>query len=51
LLRRAALTAAAPFGGHPARRKGEPLKSNYLRAVLFERPDYIPMAFHINDAC
>jgi hypothetical protein len=27
------------------------LKSNYLRAVLFEKPDSIPMAFHINDAC
>lgn len=27
------------------------MKSNYLRAVLFEKPDYIPMAFHINDAC
>lgn len=26
-------------------------KENYLRAVRFERPDYIPIAFCINDAC
>ena len=26
-------------------------KENYLRVVRFERPDYIPMSFHINDAC
>ena len=26
-------------------------KDNILRAVRFERPDYIPMTFHINDAC
>ncbi len=26
-------------------------KENYLRAVKFETPDYIPMEFHINDAC
>lgn len=26
-------------------------KENYLRAVRFERPDYIPMAFAINGAC
>lgn len=26
-------------------------KENYLRAVRFERPDYIPMTFGINDAC
>lgn len=26
-------------------------KENYLRAVRFERPDHIPMTFHINDAC
>lgn len=26
-------------------------KENYLRAVRFERPDYIPMVFAINDAC
>lgn len=24
---------------------------NLLKTVRFERPDYIPMAFHINDAC
>ncbi len=24
---------------------------NFLRAVRFERPDYIPMTFHINPAC
>ncbi len=26
-------------------------KDNILKAVRFERPDYIPMTFHINDAC
>lgn len=26
-------------------------KENYLRAVRFERPDYIPMTFHVNAAC
>ena len=26
-------------------------KENYLRAVRFERPDYIPMTFGMNDAC
>lgn len=26
-------------------------KENYLRAVRFERPDYIPMAFAVNPAC
>ncbi len=26
-------------------------KENILKAVRFERPDYIPMTFHINDAC
>ena len=26
-------------------------RENTLRAVRFERPDYIPMAFHINPAC
>lgn len=26
-------------------------KENYLRAVRFERPDYIPMTFHINASC
>lgn len=26
-------------------------KENYLRAVYFDRPDYIPMSFGINDAC
>ncbi len=26
-------------------------KSNILKAVRFEKPDYIPMSFHINDAC
>lgn len=26
-------------------------KENYLRAVRFQRPDYIPMAFAINGAC
>ena len=24
---------------------------NYTRAIRFERPDYIPMSFHINSAC
>ncbi len=26
-------------------------RDNILRAIRFERPNYIPMAFHINDAC
>jgi len=26
-------------------------RDNLLRTVRFERPDYIPMTFHINDAC
>lgn len=26
-------------------------RENVLRAIRFERPDYIPMTFHINDAC
>ena len=26
-------------------------RENVLRVVRFERPDYIPMTFHINDAC
>jgi uroporphyrinogen decarboxylase len=26
-------------------------RENYLRAVRFERPDWIPMIFHINPAC
>ena len=26
-------------------------RENFLRAVRFERPDYIPMTFHINSAC
>ena len=26
-------------------------RENILRAINFERPDYIPMAFHINEAC
>ena len=26
-------------------------KENYLKAVRFERPDYIPMVFAINDSC
>lgn len=26
-------------------------KDNYLRTVHFDTPDYIPMTFHINDAC
>ena len=26
-------------------------RENYLRAVRFEKPDYIPMSFHINAAC
>ena len=26
-------------------------RDNILRAVRFEQPDYIPMIFHINDAC
>jgi uroporphyrinogen decarboxylase len=27
------------------------IRENLLKAVRFERPDYIPMAFHINGAC
>ena len=27
------------------------MKSNKYRAVFFEKPDYIPMNFVINDAC
>ena len=27
------------------------MKSNAYRAIFFEKPDYIPMAFHINAAC
>ena len=26
-------------------------KENVLKAVRFEKPEYIPMTFHINDAC
>lgn len=26
-------------------------RENYLRTVRFEKPDYIPVFFHINDAC
>lgn len=26
-------------------------KENYLRTVRFERPDYIPMGFYINESC
>lgn len=26
-------------------------RENTLRAIRFERPDYIPMQFHINDSC
>jgi uroporphyrinogen decarboxylase len=26
-------------------------RENVLKAIRFERPDYIPMTFHINDAC
>ena len=26
-------------------------RDNLLRAIRFERPDYIPMTFHINAAC
>ena len=26
-------------------------KDNLLRAIRFENPDYIPVTFHINDAC
>jgi len=26
-------------------------RENYLRAVRFERPDWVPMIFHINPAC
>ena len=26
-------------------------KENFLRTVRFEKPDYVPMAFHINHAC
>lgn len=26
-------------------------KHNYIRAIRFERPDYIPMSFQINPAC
>ena len=27
------------------------MKSNVYRAIFFEKPDYIPMGFHINAAC
>lgn len=27
------------------------MRENYLKAVRFERPDFIPMTFHINPAC
>ena len=27
------------------------MKSNVYRAIFFEKPDYIPMSFHINAAC
>ena len=27
------------------------MKSNLYRAIFFEKPDYIPMVFHINAAC
>ena len=26
-------------------------RENMLRTIRFERPDYIPMSFHINAAC
>ena len=26
-------------------------RKNLLKAIRFERPDYIPVSFHINDAC
>jgi hypothetical protein len=26
-------------------------RDNLLRTIRFERPDYVPMTFHINDAC
>lgn len=26
-------------------------RENILRDIRFEKPDYIPMTFHINDAC
>ena len=26
-------------------------RDNILKAILFEKPDYIPIKFHINDAC
>lgn len=26
-------------------------KKNILKAIRFERPDTIPMNFHVNDAC
>jgi len=26
-------------------------RENYLKTVRFERPDYIPMTFHVNDSC
>jgi len=26
-------------------------RENFLRAIRFEKPEYIPMTFHINDAC
>ena len=33
-------------------RKGmKSMKSNLYRAIFFEKPDYIPMKFHINAAC
>ena len=27
------------------------IRSNYIKAVRFDRPDFIPMQFHINGAC
>ena len=38
---------------HPVRQGQTQMTSreNILRAVRFERPDYIPMAFHVNAAC
>jgi hypothetical protein len=29
----------------------EKMDSNYVKAVRFEKPDYIPMFFCINDSC
>jgi len=36
---------------HPVPADLHPTDANLLRAALFDRPDAIPMTFHINDSC